>query len=228
MFSALWWRGLLFSLATITAIVLAGRYSHRQNKERIAFFSGLLLIAIALFLPLYQLLRNEWTVQSSLPLNLCSLSGFLSGLVLLWRNQLAFEFLLYWGISGATYSLLTPELTMGSKGWYLYDYYLSHAGILFSCFYLVLVLRMRPREGSWLKVFLLTQLVVLTVGITNWLIGANYMYLMQKPAVENPFVIGEWPWYILGMEAAGLLHFFVAYLLFKRYQSSRKNATVTA
>ena len=26
------------------------------------------------------------------------------------------------------------------------------------------------------------------------------MYLAEKPMVDNPFLIGEWPWYIVGLE----------------------------
>jgi len=32
--------------------------------------------------------------------------------------------------------------------------------------------------------------------------------------VNNPFIIGEWPWYILILEAVGLLHFLIVYLPF--------------
>jgi uncharacterized membrane protein YwaF len=38
------------------------------------------------------------------------------------------------------------------------------------------------------------------------------MYLSAKPEVENPFLIGEWPYYILVLEAVALLHFWVFYL----------------
>jgi uncharacterized membrane protein YwaF len=48
----------------------------------------------------------------------------------------------------------------------------------------------------------------------NYITGGNYMYLSEKPIVENPFVIGDWPWYIIGLELAGLLHFYLVYLLF--------------
>jgi hypothetical integral membrane protein (TIGR02206 family) len=205
-------------------LLLWGRYGNQKTKEYIATTSGVLLLGVALFSPLYQWALGEWTPQSSLPLNLCSLSALLSGIVLLRPTQGAFEILLYWGLSGATYSLITPEMTLGYSDWNLVDYYVSHAGIIFSGLYLSLVCGMRPGRGSWQKVFLLTQFVALVVGIVDKLVGANYMYLMQKPAVSNPFFAGEWPWYILVLEVALLLHFYVIYLLFRNRKTREAKA----
>jgi hypothetical integral membrane protein (TIGR02206 family) len=216
LFSALWWQGLLLSLAALVLLLLAGWYGNEKTKNGIAAAMGVLLLGVAFFSPVYQWVQGEWTAQSSLPLNLCSLSALLSGLVLLWRWQRVYEVLLYWGLSGATYSLITPEMTLGYSHWNLVDYYVSHAGIIFSALYLSLVCGMRPGRGSWRKVFFFTQFVALAVGIVDKLIGANYMYLMQKPAVPNPFFTGDWPWYILVLEVALLLHFYVIYRLFRR------------
>ena len=35
------------------------------------------------------------------------------------------------------------------------------------------------------------------------------MYLAEKPLVNNPMVVGEWPWYILGFEILGLVHILI-------------------
>jgi uncharacterized membrane protein YwaF len=40
------------------------------------------------------------------------------------------------------------------------------------------------------------------------------MFLVAPPVAENPFVVGEWPYYILGFEAAALLHYGVLRLIF--------------
>jgi uncharacterized membrane protein YwaF len=34
----------------------------------------------------------------------------------------------------------------------------------------------------------------------NFYIGSNYMYLAEPPQVNNPLVIGEWPFYLLWFE----------------------------
>ena len=73
---------------------------------------------------------------------------------------------------------------------------------------------MKPRQGSWLKIFISSQILLPFIVFINWIFNANYMYLCTKPIVNNPFLIGEWPWYILGIELAALLHFFIVYLPF--------------
>jgi len=40
------------------------------------------------------------------------------------------------------------------------------------------------------------------------------MYLAEKPMVNNPFLMGEWPWYIIGLELFLLLHIAIIYLPF--------------
>ena len=109
---------------------------------------------------------------------------------------------------------MTPEFTSGKSGLLFYEYYLSHGGIILSAIYLTWILGMRPRKGSWWKVFLWSQLLLPVIGLINWIVNANYMYLCTKPIVNNPFLIGEWPWYLLNIELMALLHFFIVYLPF--------------
>ena len=52
------------------------------------------------------------------------------------------------------------------------------------------------------------------IGFMNVVLNSNYMYLMKKPLISNPFIVGEWPFYILGFEVAGILHIFIFYVLF--------------
>ena len=109
---------------------------------------------------------------------------------------------------------MTPEFTNGTSGLLFYEYYLSHGGIILSAIYLTWILGMRPRKGSWWKVFLCSQLLLPVIGLINWILNANYMYLCTKPIVNNPFLIGKWPWYLLSIELTALIHFFIVYLPF--------------
>ena len=110
---------------------------------------------------------------------------------------------------------MTPEFTLGMDGFLFYEYYISHGGILLSALYLTLVLSFKPREGSWWKVFLRSQVLILIIGASNWVLSANYMYFSQKPIVENPFLIGNWPWYIFFIDLFAMVHFLLIYIPFK-------------
>lgn len=212
--SGIWWNSIIISGFIITLIIYIGIKWNTANQLRLARVLGILLLSNAVFIHIYQWSLGEWNMQNSLPLNLCSISGILSGLILIFPNQKAYEFLLYWGIPGAFHSYITPELTLGKEGWYLYDYYVMHGGIILSVLYLSLIYHFRPGTRSWLSVWLWSQILVIVVYIIDVMLSANYMYLIERPIAKNPLVIGEWPWYILGFEIAALIHVYVVYRIF--------------
>lgn len=221
-FSHTWWLSIFISSTSILLILILARNSNSDIQKRLAKVIGVLLILIACFIHIYQIIKGEWNLQSSLPLNLCSISGILSGLVLLFPNQLAFEFLLFWGIPGAFHSFLTPEMTLGSSGWYFYDYYLLHGGIILSALFLIYVFNFRPRMNSWLWVWLWSQLLIVIVYVIDKVLCVNYMYLISKPIAKNPLVMGDWPWYLLGFELAALIHVYIVYLIFRKQKLIRQ------
>ena len=61
-----------------------------------------------------------------------------------------------------------------------------------------------------LQAFIFTNILVLMVGMINCLLGSNYMFLCAPPDVNNPFLIGEWPYYLLILE---LIFFIYGYVL---------------
>ena len=195
-------------------LLILGKFSNSKNKELLAKTIGSVLILREIVIHFYWYHLGIWTIESSLPLHLCGLSAILSGIVLFWRNQLAYECLYFWGLPGGFHSLLTPEFTHGTQGFLFFEYYLSHGGILLSALYLTLLLDMRPRKHSWWKIFLWSQFLIPIIGSINWFLNANYMYICDKPLAENPLLFGEWPWYFLGLELVAILHFFIIYLPF--------------
>jgi hypothetical integral membrane protein (TIGR02206 family) len=54
---------------------------------------------------------------------------------------------------------------------------------------------------------------MVAIGIINWLIGSNYLFIAHKPATASLIdVLGPWPWYILSLEAIGLVLCLLLYL----------------
>ena len=41
------------------------------------------------------------------------------------------------------------------------------------------------------------------------------MYLQNKPHVNNPFLFGDWPWYILVVEFIMIVHVLLIHFIFK-------------
>ena len=62
----------------------------------------------------------------------------------------------------------------------------------------------------------ITNIFTVFIYPINLVIGgkANYMYLIDKPPVNNPLLMGEWPWYILNLEIIIILDMGSLYIPF--------------
>ena len=212
-----WFFWNILTLFFILFIVLIPRKQSDKFKSNCTIFFALLLVFEYIFIQSYFVYKGIWTPQDSLPFHLCRLMLFNTTFLLLTRNQIAFELLLFIGMVGGFHSLMTPELTHGSNLFLLIDFFLVHGSLVAGPIYCIFVLGMRPRKNAWLKSFFYFQFFVITVAIIDHLLGANYMYLAKKPIANNPFLIGDWPYYIIGLEEEAKKY---AYLLGYNYQSS--------
>lgn len=221
----LWLKALGASLLVITALVFAGARIGNRGRGRLATCLGVLLLLSELLVHLSLANRGLWRVDTCLPLHLCDLTAIFSWVALLWRNQKIYECLFYWGIPGAVISLATPEFTLapgvinpdgtlGNETLVFLNYYVSHGGILAAALYLTFALGMRPGRGSWWKISLLGQPMLLVIGLINLAIGTNYIFLCEPPLVAGALIIGPWPWYILGMIILMVLASLLLYLPF--------------
>jgi len=166
----------------------------------------------------FALVTNTWQKEVHLPFHLCSFSVFLAIYTLLKKSQWSYEFLIFWS-SGAIHAFITPEITGGYSLYNLWEYLIGHGGVIIAAFFSTIFLKFEARPRSWFKVFLLTQFTLPFFGFFNWWLDANYMFISQKPNVNNPFIIGEWPYYIIGLEFAVLLHFYAFNWIHKRVGS---------
>ena len=213
-FGVEWFFWNILTLFFISLLVLIPRNKSDKFKSNFTTFFALLMVFEYLFIQSYFVYKGIWTPQDSLPFHLCRLMLFNTIILLFTRNQIAFELLLFIGMVGGFHSLMTPELTHGSDLVLLIDYFLVHGGLVAAPLYCIFVLGMRPRKMAWLKSFFYLQFFVVIVAIIDYVLGANYMYLAVKPVVNNPFLIGDWPYYIIGLELATLLHAFLVYIPF--------------
>jgi hypothetical integral membrane protein (TIGR02206 family) len=183
-----------------------------------------------LLMQFYYIFNGTWSVIESLPFHLCSIMWFNAIYLLLYKKQWSFELMLFIGMPAAFHSLLTPQLNHGDNFIFIFDFFFSHGWLFAVSFYCIFVLKMRPRVKSWWYSFLRLQDFIFIIFIFNFIINffsfgyiippfdysptSNYMYLLNPPIANNPFVLGPWPNYILGLLGATFLHSFVIYLPF--------------
>lgn len=215
--SSLWVWGIVGSVLYIVLGMMIFKAQEDDGRLSYSRILGAGIIAIILFTQIYfWLIADIWDVRQSLPLQLCDMSFILCGLALLTRHKFLFEWALLVGFPAAVHSILTPELTRGFSNFLLFEYYFSHASQILAPLVLTLYFGMRPRIGSWQKVFAAVNVVLAIVFVFDWAFDANYIYLMEKPAVDNPLLVGPWPWYILGVEIAGFVHIILFYWIFRK------------
>jgi hypothetical integral membrane protein (TIGR02206 family) len=165
---------------------------------------------------IWHLAVGTWTVQTMLPLHLCSVFVYLSALMLVRRDTRIYEFAYLIGIAGATQALLTPDLGIyGFPHFRYWQTFISHGGIVTAAVYMTVVEGCRPYWRSFGKVALWTNVYMVFVGIVNALIGSNYLFVAHKPETASLLdMLGPWPWYLLAIEAIGFVVFLLLYLPF--------------
>ena len=153
---------------------------------------------------------RELTLVKDLPLHLCQYSLIIATIGLVTRKRFCFEFDYLIGTTGALQAMITPAPAGIDNMTYLVTFFTHHMLIILFPIWNIVVDGMLTTRGAVLRTMLIVNLMVLPLGSVNWLIGSNYMYLCTKPGVENPFLIGEWPWYLIGLEGVALLLMAIA------------------
>ena len=161
-------------------------------NELVYYAYGLAVSSIGDFLRFY------------LPIHVCGAAVFLTAWVLWRRSQFAYDVAYFWGLAGTFQAVLTPDLTKGFPAYRFFEFFINHGAIVVGVLYATWALRMRPSRGAWWRTFAITNLYMVFVAGADWLLGANYMFLRERPVGESPFFFLPWPWYILFMEPVGL------------------------
>ncbi len=215
--SSLWWKGIVICFVLISLVIFYLKSKTIKFKEITSKYFAYLAIIIYLTTNIITVIMGDWTIQDFLPLHLCNISYFICILVLLNKKQWMYEWALLLALPSALNALATPELIWGSSNWHIFEYYFTHGVLIFVPLYLMFVMNYKLRILSWWKIFLRAQIAFLIVFIFNFILDTNYMFLLSKPLVNNPFIIGDWPFYILFVQLIGLLHIVLIYNLSPKY-----------
>lgn len=146
-----------------------------------------------------------WDVAEDLPLHMCGISFFTSTYALYSKNQTAFELSYFWGLAGAFQAIITPDPTRFVMDVSLFWNFLSHGLIILNVLWMIVIDNMRCRVGSYLNTIIITNGILFIISIVNSILGGNYWFICEKPGGESPFIMGEWPLYIIGFQISGIL-----------------------
>jgi hypothetical integral membrane protein (TIGR02206 family) len=159
---------------------------------------------------------GQWSLQTMLPLHLCSVLIFLSAVMLIRKDKRVYEFAYLLGIAGATQALLTPDAgPYGFPHFRAFQVMISHGSIVTAAVYMTAVEGFRPMWASLRRVLIGTNLYMLAVGLVNVLLDSNYLFIAHKPETASLMdVLPAWPWYIPFLELIGAASCLLLYLPF--------------
>jgi hypothetical integral membrane protein (TIGR02206 family) len=201
-------------LVLIVLLIAFRRSFTPRGRQYFRTILAAVLILNELAWHLWNYLTGQWTVQTMLPLHLCSVLVWVSAYMLLTRHTTIYEFAYFLGIAGATQALLTPDAGIyGFPHFRFFQSIISHGSIVLAAFYMTFVEGFRPYKSSLLRVLVWANLYMAAVGLVNWLLGSNYLFIARKPDTASLIdMLGPWPWYILSLEALGIVLCLLLYL----------------
>lgn len=202
------------SAAVAAGLIVLCRRSPSDRAQRwVRWALATLLVGNECSYYVYKLATADpWMLlREGLPLHICAAGLYLMAWVLVRPNQLVYETAYFWGLAGTFQALITPSLQYDFPHVRFFQYFITHSGIVTAVLVATFVMKMRPRKGSVFRVFLLTNAMLAVVGVVNWLLGANYMFLCGPPKGESFWFFLPWPWYILFLEPVALGLFALVY-----------------
>ena len=205
-----WWNGVFFVLLFVPLMIFVGKKLSEEHRNYMLYGMGIYQLGVKFANQISPILSDSYILATHLPLQLCSISGILAGVVVFYRKQILLEFLYFFGIVGFIHSILTPQFTGGTSTWNIFDYYVGHSMLFIVPIFLMMFYGFRLRKNAWWTSFIYLQLIVVVVSQANVIIGndANYMYLAEAPIADNIFILQD-PYHILGFELAALAHFYL-------------------
>lgn len=180
-------------------------------------FFALSLLVMDIGYHIWLVTADRWRLDDALPLELCSISLFVS-IVLLWTgNRYLIDFVIFAGIGGALQALATPVLDMDFPHFRFFHFFYTHAGIILTGLYFVWVRGYEPTFKGVLKTMLTINAMLPIILAVNWLFNGNYMFLRMKPQNGSLLdFLGPYPWYILSLEAVAFILFTIIWLLLRK------------
>ena len=199
-----------------------GSSESRARIVRLTLGFVLLLNELAWY---WYFVRQDWFLfPYTLPLQLCDILVWVAVVSALTTYRWPRVLLYYWGLTGTTMALLTPDVSTATFSYLTIRFFVSHGGIIVVVLFLTWKKSLRPGLGSWWRALLALHLYAAGVGLYNYMFGTNFFYLCEKPAEASLLnYLGPWPWYILAGDAIALALFWMLWLPFRTRNSTARS-----
>lgn len=202
---------LFFSAFLLVLILVASKkLSFSQNLLIGRCLTVILAVSVVAY-TVFELALGRFTIANDLPLSLCNLFALLAPFVLWNPKHKYFEPIYFLVMAGTFQASVTPDLYYDYPAYEFFKYWITHVGLVLLMIHYMVCFGLYPTAKGIVKTFGWLNVYVAVLLPINYLLGANYFYLIAKPI--NPSVLdffGPWPVYILVAEILVMGFFAIA------------------
>ncbi|MCW2831970.1 MAG: hypothetical protein JWP31_2662 [Aeromicrobium sp.] len=190
---------LMIFVIGVAVVIIAGRRIRDTGAEQIARRAfALAILCITVPLQVLQLTPGEWSLQTSLPFQLCDLAWMFAVHALWTRNRLTATITYLWGITLTTQGMLTPDLASDFPEPRFLMFWGMHVLIVWASFFLVVGLRILPTWHTYRQTVAVTLGWAVCAYVFNVVAGTNYGYLNRLPRNASLLdYLGPWPLFVV-------------------------------
>ena len=202
----------LFFSALLLALTLVASKKLNSNQNLLIGRCLTVILAVSVvFYTVFELALGRFTIANDLPLSLCNLFALVAPFVLWNPKHKYFEPIYFLVMAGTFQAIVTPDLYYDYPAYEFFKYWITHVGLVLLMIHYMVCFALYPTAIGIVKTFGWLNLYVLVLLPINYLLDANYFYLIEKPI--NPSVLdffGPWPVYILVAEILVMGFFAIA------------------
>lgn len=204
----------------LCALLFIFRKPLMKYRRKLVFSIGLYFLMSNILLLIWYVTTDNWSVKSSLPLELCTIAALILGALSVSGKISGIPYVYFFAVGGAIQALMTPDLYYGPANFRFYQFFIDHILLVLLPVAALLLYKQSLEIKHFVYSFLLLNLIALFVFIINILVDANYMFLRYKPKGQSLLdYLGPYPYYLLSLEIVVLLLYFILYIPFKKKSS---------
>jgi hypothetical integral membrane protein (TIGR02206 family) len=209
----------LFFMTCFLLVYFRKNLKPHQNMLKWTLF--IILITCEVSYHLWLLLTHQWEV-ADLPLQLCSLSTFLSLYLFLKPNPKVFHLLFFIGLIPPILSMVTPDIVYQFPHYRFLKYFLHHSAIPLAVLYFILFEGYRVPKKAILTSFLTLNIIAVPIFFLNKLLGTNFFFLASPSEVKTLLsFFGNGIMYYINLEIVGFIVFIITYIPMGMLQRKR-------
>src|SRR5205807_3112636 len=144
------------ALVTAALAVVLCAAARRWPGRWTVLASRLMAVGLVVNLVIWQVVivrGGTWNASADLMVDLCPVANVVTAVALWTRRPLLVDLAYFWACAGCIQGILQPDQRWTFPGYFYFQFYVDHAGVLVAALFLVVGLGCRPRAGAVPKVF---------------------------------------------------------------------------